>query len=46
MTFFYFFSEGLEERIKERKLQQANAKKQQSTGRNAFKLKLEANSKP
>ena len=37
---------GIEEKMKERKQQQANAKKNSAAGRNAFKLKLEANSQP
>ena len=37
---------GVEERTKERKQREMLAKKQQSAGRNAFKLKLEANAGP
>ncbi|XP_066918288.1 calponin homology domain-containing protein DDB_G0272472-like isoform X3 [Clytia hemisphaerica] len=39
-------TKSVEERMKERKQQQANAKKNSTAGRNAFKLKLEANAQP
>lgn len=39
-------TKSVEERMKERKQKEALAKKQQSAGRNAFKLKLEANAGP